>query len=31
VMKWYVTSTGAEVGSGVDLSAEAVRVFALGV
>lgn len=27
---WYVSSTGAEVGAGVDLSAETVRVAAIG-
>jgi hypothetical protein len=28
---WRVSATGAEVGAGVDLSAEAIRIFALGV
>lgn len=27
---WFVVSTGAEVGSGVDLSAETVKLFAVG-
>lgn len=30
-VKWYVLATNAEVGNGVNLSAEKVRVFALGV
>ena len=30
-VKWFVTSTGAEVGAGVDLSAEYVRLRLIGV
>jgi hypothetical protein len=30
-IQWYVTSTGAEVGAAVNLSAEKVRLLAVGV
>ena len=29
-MKWFVTSTGAEVGNGTNISTEKVRVVAIG-
>ena len=30
VLKWYVIATGAEVGAGVDISAQIVRVLVVG-
>lgn len=31
LLKWYVANGGAEVGAGVDLSGEYLRIFVLGV